>query len=332
MAFSSSSVNVCFALALVLGLVGCRGGQDAAQSEATSVAPERSSQSGQGIPSSSTADGSAASSEVFSSQPFLSSGDGQSAGDPLSLDTGDATNNPATNLNSSNNPPSVGALPTGNRQSPPPAAPSGAANETPLNPPQVAALTAQQADAQINLRSQPTTQSSEQGYGLVGDPVKLLKSANGEGGFTWYYVEFESSGAQGWVRGDFVNTAGTTDPTISTTPAVPETGVSAAAGPEDSLGEALDAICGGPENLSAYYSTQNYNVYICNAPSGLTYVGNQKGTNETLVSQNVATTGTGFQARSGEYVYTVNESTLEVSLGNNADPLLQESVESSQRY
>ncbi|MGF1461486.1 MAG: SH3 domain-containing protein [Leptolyngbyaceae cyanobacterium] len=80
---------------------------------------------------------------------------------------------------------------------------------TAINPPQTAALTAKQADAQINLRSQPTTESTSKGYGLVGDPVKLQRAAEGNGGLTWYYVKFDESGAEGWIRGDFIDTSGT---------------------------------------------------------------------------------------------------------------------------
>lgn len=79
--------------------------------------------------------------------------------------------------------------------------------ETPINPPQSAKLRAQQADAQINLRSQPAAESTAKGYGLVGDPVKLLKAASGTDGLTWYYIKFDESGAEGWIRGDFINTA-----------------------------------------------------------------------------------------------------------------------------
>jgi hypothetical protein len=79
---------------------------------------------------------------------------------------------------------------------------------TAISPPQAATLTATQADAQINLRSQPTTESNSPGYGLVGDPVQLLRAAEGEGELTWYYVKFDKSGAEGWIRGDFIRTGG----------------------------------------------------------------------------------------------------------------------------
>lgn len=80
--------------------------------------------------------------------------------------------------------------------------------ETTLNPPQAATLTANDLNSRINLRSQPTTASDREGYGLAGDTVKLLKAAEGEDDFTWYYVEFDDSGAEGWIRGDFIQTSG----------------------------------------------------------------------------------------------------------------------------
>lgn len=82
--------------------------------------------------------------------------------------------------------------------------PPPAGGVTSFDPPQPATLVAQQAGAQINLRSQPSAASSSKGYGLVGDPVKLLRSTQGNDGKTWHYVKFDESGAEGWVRGDFI--------------------------------------------------------------------------------------------------------------------------------
>jgi hypothetical protein len=78
----------------------------------------------------------------------------------------------------------------------------------PVDPPQSAVLTAADAQAQINLRSQPNVDSSANGYGLVGDAVLLLKTAADGGEVPWYYVKFEGSGAEGWIRGDFINANG----------------------------------------------------------------------------------------------------------------------------
>jgi len=86
-----------------------------------------------------------------------------------------------------------------------------ASQGTSINPPQSALLTAADAGSQINLRSEPSATSTAKGYGLVGDPVQLLRAATGESGLTWYYVKFNESGAEGWIRGDFVTTAGPSD-------------------------------------------------------------------------------------------------------------------------
>ncbi len=79
---------------------------------------------------------------------------------------------------------------------------------TAITPPKPAQLIAAQPEARINLRSQPTTTSQSKGYGLVGDPVQLLRTTQASDGYDWYYVKFEQSGAEGWVRGDFINIEG----------------------------------------------------------------------------------------------------------------------------
>jgi hypothetical protein len=87
---------------------------------------------------------------------------------------------------------------------PKPEPPASPGNETTLNPLQRGTLTAQQKDSQINLRSQPSTDATAEGYGLVGDRVELQKVTTGSDGLTWYYVKFFTSGAEGWIRGDFI--------------------------------------------------------------------------------------------------------------------------------
>ena len=81
-----------------------------------------------------------------------------------------------------------------------------------ITPPKPAQLIAAQPEARINLRSQPTTDSSSKGYGLVGDPVQLLRTTQAGDGYDWYYVKFEQSGAEGWIRGDFINIEGRATP------------------------------------------------------------------------------------------------------------------------
>ncbi|HEY9881623.1 MAG TPA: SH3 domain-containing protein [Leptolyngbyaceae cyanobacterium] len=103
--------------------------------------------------------------------------------------------------------------PSQNSQTPPVTTPPTQSQADPIsttaiNPPKSATLVAQDAAAQINLRSQPNAQSKSKGYGLVGDGVKLLQAAEGGDQLTWYYVRFNQSGAEGWIRGDFIDTSG----------------------------------------------------------------------------------------------------------------------------
>lgn len=102
-------------------------------------------------------------------------------------------------------------LGTGANPTPSPPEPGVGGTGQAVNPPQAAQLIASQPGSRINLRSQPTTSSDARGYGVVGDPVQLLRSAEASDG-TWYFVKFDESGEEGWIRGDFINTAGRATP------------------------------------------------------------------------------------------------------------------------
>ena len=98
------------------------------------------------------------------------------------------------------------------RQKPQPTQQPQAEQGTAITPPKPAQLIAAQPSAQINLRSRPTINSESKGYGLVGDPVQLLRTTQAGDGYDWYYVKFEQSGAEGWIRGDFINIEGRATP------------------------------------------------------------------------------------------------------------------------
>ncbi len=66
-----------------------------------------------------------------------------------------------------------------------------------------ATLIAQEPNSRINVRSAPTTASSSPHYGIAGDRVEVMSCVIGSDQYSWNYVKF-SSGAKGWVRGDFV--------------------------------------------------------------------------------------------------------------------------------
>ena len=59
--------------------------------------------------------------------------------------------------------------------------------------------------AQINIRSQPTMEANAHHYGLSGDRVDVLEIEKGKDGYFWFYVQFRTSDAEGWVRGDLIH-------------------------------------------------------------------------------------------------------------------------------
>lgn len=61
--------------------------------------------------------------------------------------------------------------------------------------------------SQVSVHSEPSINSRSPHYGLVGDQVTVLESTRGNDGYTWYYVRFPQSGAEGWIRGDLVQVA-----------------------------------------------------------------------------------------------------------------------------
>jgi len=74
-----------------------------------------------------------------------------------------------------------------------------------------ASLVANNPNARINLRSGPGTNFKSLGYGLVGDYIYILATnppeadyAKDRQGYFWYRVGFPRSGAQGWIREDFL--------------------------------------------------------------------------------------------------------------------------------
>lgn len=66
----------------------------------------------------------------------------------------------------------------------------------------------------VNVRSAPSVNASSPSYGLVGDRIEVLNDTQGDDGFTWYYVRFPASGAEGWIRGDFVQSINDPNPPV----------------------------------------------------------------------------------------------------------------------
>jgi Bacterial SH3 domain len=65
-------------------------------------------------------------------------------------------------------------------------------------------IVTQQAKARVNVREEAGEKNAIAHYGVRGDKVMLMDSRRDPAGKIWYRVKFERSGAEGWVRGDFV--------------------------------------------------------------------------------------------------------------------------------
>lgn len=73
-----------------------------------------------------------------------------------------------------------------------------------------AVLVAQEPGSQINVRLEPTTRARSPHYGVVGDKIEVLRSTYQRDGQQWNYVKF-ASGAQGWIRADYISYLDSTD-------------------------------------------------------------------------------------------------------------------------
>lgn len=186
--------------------------------------------------------------------------------------------------------------------------------------PQSARLTSRDPDAQINVRSQPTTKSSAPSYGLPDDPVTLLKKAQGDDGYTWYYVKFDGSNTEGWIRGDFIDASGAVTASSQTT-----LSPQAEAAPK--------AACDSG-NQVAFFETQNYTIDICRREGGMRYIGAEKGTANSIVIDDVEGVENGFVATSGDIEYIIRPTSLMIYQFKNGEyvQLSEESVIKAERF
>lgn len=201
---------------------------------------------------------------------------------------------------------------------------SASANPSQVNDPslspQSARLTSRDPDATINVRSQPTTQSSAPSYGLPNDLVTLLKKAPGDDGYNWYYVKFDESEVEGWIREDFVDASGGVTASDQTT-------VTAHA-------EADSQPSCRPSDQVAFFETQNYTIDICRRDGGVQYIGAEKGTANSIVIDDVEVVEDGFVATSGDTEYIIRPNVLMVYQMSNGEYVQrsEESVIKAERF
>jgi hypothetical protein len=77
-----------------------------------------------------------------------------------------------------------------------------------IEPPVPGELVTRQAKAQVNVRKESGATSAIAHYGLGGDKVMLMESRRDLAQQIWVRVTFVGSGAEGWVRSDFVRAPG----------------------------------------------------------------------------------------------------------------------------
>jgi uncharacterized protein YgiM (DUF1202 family) len=87
-----------------------------------------------------------------------------------------------------------------------------------IEPNVAAELVTQQAKARVNVRQEPGEESAIAHYGVAGDKLMLMASRRDRAEVMWYQVKFVGSGAEGWVRGDFVSAPGRSMPAIAPVP------------------------------------------------------------------------------------------------------------------
>jgi hypothetical protein len=72
----------------------------------------------------------------------------------------------------------------------------------------ISTLRANDPNTRINLRTQPTINSSAPQYGLPGDPVRVMECVEDKdtrgSDLNWCKVQFVKSKAIGWIRSDFI--------------------------------------------------------------------------------------------------------------------------------
>lgn len=171
---------------------------------------------------------------------------------------------------------------------------------TALQPPRPASLASQNAQAQINLRSQPSLEADVVAQGRSGETMQLLSLKQADGGYTWYYGQLQG-GQKGWVRGDLLK--------LEPAPA----GVGTAPVPPGS------ALSCGADLQEARFETPSFTIDICNAQGNLRYLSTNKTTRAGIVIQTVIHNQGTYIAIDGDRQYHINNQSLGVYQVNNGN-------------
>lgn len=193
-----------------------------------------------------------------------------------------------------------------------------------IDPPRLTTLASQTPGAQINLRSQPTTLSPILGSGGTGDEVRLLRLAEGEGGYSWYYAQATGSEQEGWVRGDFVDIKNATPVAATSSPE---------ANPAQPALVTVSNPCGS-DRQAAFFESPSYTVHLCHAAQGLRYISTHKATQDAFITEDVAVNQAVYIAISGNQQYHLSDTHLALYEIHNGSytPLQTEPVLRFERF
>lgn len=171
---------------------------------------------------------------------------------PTDRASASATSNPSPSALASSASPAAATAPAPSPSST--GAPATAASGAAPSPAQSGTLTAKEAGSSINIRQSASTSAPVQDLGTVGDRIQILGKSQGNDGYTWYNVR-AGSGAEGWVRGDFVADGGLAANPASVSTPTPTPAASA------SPGSGSSAIASGqPATLHATSPGTSINV------------------------------------------------------------------------
>jgi len=198
---------------------------------------------------------------------------------------------------------------------------------------QTATLTAEDPDAQINVRSQPSSGAEAIGYGRVGEPVVLGRSEADADGYTWYYVTFQQGSTVGWVRSDLLDIAAPDPAATEVSDTAPANAVNQP--PSDVLKRSLDETCGGMKAIESYFVTPSNTIYVCKVRGQRTYLSQEAGTEQVVTAPEVEAVGGGYIISNGNFEYRLDSTSLVVVRFDDSgkqEEVLRENVIYTERY
>lgn len=170
-----------------------------------------------------------------------------------------------------------------------------------------AIITAQEANARINIRTSPSVDSEPVSYALVGDEFLLNQSETDTSGNVWHHVTSLDGELSGWVHGEFLKIQSSSIEGTRTSSFIEED-----IHEEDILKDALAKSCGVPLKVHAYFLTQNHIIYLCYRRDNLIYVSQEKGTEHVISVDAVKVLQDSYVIANETYEYHLDAKTFRV--------------------